>query len=1797
MAAIYDAQGNYMGDDGAPDLDQMKLELTKKNIPLASQIPGYGRPVPPAQTKPDPLGAAAGNFTELATKFNPLMMMKSMQEAARTLNPAIPVAGAWADVAQNVQTAGAEAMYDILGNRKGIEKMQQNYVPVSTGRFYQEPTTQFGKEFESGVAKAMDASKIPAMWPMAMNQPIRPPITPNDVRVMGAEATRVGRQVRDIPTDFYNAQSGLQKLDPITGQPTMGAKLQGVAESVGDVMAQREMQGLPPIPGLPASMQPTSPKLYAMRPEGSRITSAVVPPTAKADIATYTPARDIVSNVIDSTTMTPLQALDELNDNILSKSTMSPVRKAFENFIKQRASEMYPDAPTIEGAVAAYKAKFSDKEASAAQTLGLYDEFLQTPEGEQFKAAHNLPTAEELPAMHEAAANWLNSQFTNYILEKVGTPNETAAKLASQGLTFVPPDEVYNLATATGKDIGAKRTKAGMPAKTPTDEALAAADQHLVELQQQAREASNRARKQQAIALQQGYGAIDPNTGEVVEGMNLGRFEPFAQAAREASKLEEAYKKQRKIVDNLRLGAAYENATDVAVYAQPAKNLKEDIEYKERQFYPALMQTPDESLAYTANVNQLRNLGFEDIAQSFYSDVMARRIPLNKVPKMTVENYIRSKAEERIAKEKKEQAAQAAYKTAADNQFKVSTNAYVPNDKVFGNVGALEITNKFNPDQVAKLLSEDTTVLDHCIGEGGGAKNKMNLWYPNAGNRRYEPIYDVSTGERNPNAPGARMTYIDAVRNGAQMVSFRDVVTGEPIATFEFTPYGGGTSGRFNIGWASGHRNGEVKPAYVDGIKSYLNSRTNDIVNPGSNLEDNLGIIDRDHATTGRLAQAASIPVNEFRQLQGDINELPRFVTSRDVREYVEAAKARGPQVQAPVALSQRPSESLESYLANGVASSIDGVLDSQRAQFEEAGETPNFVQAENFFYGIRNDFNEALATERNPLTVIDNLRERLYDLESQYANSNRATSNIIAEGIQDLIDDLQGHADYARVRRAAEQAQQPRAVAQRGDPMPDLETSDLLTLYRDRLSPEQVSWLQDFADRFERETLPVAVDSLVEEFARWRANNRLAPEGRPDYLRMTHDATMDLSRQMGEEAGNEMSAIIRRITERQLIDPTQNTEQFIAALRERAEYADRGTVEIALNELADQMESEFMRDWEPEVTPTNAVQQPANRQEVAQAIRDMSAQRIENLREINMDLGNQMDTIVTDTAEFYPPATVPHQFANSIRGAGITAESETLRTSLTALANAVDAIINAADQQRAAPAPATAAREPMITTEMADIIDTISNAVGENTTPGVGNRVGTIAYRIAQAVDARANPAEYAAALRGYGTANEHVAVASGLRGIADLIEERTRDVIPAPMAFRAPSQAEASAIMGGIESEFDMQIDALRDGVNDNAVRMFSNTFGTLLRERGLDNVTIDTLPELGRALDGLRTDIVPQIASARAMGFEGVAVADALMNMSLAIRDRLVDLEPVQQLRGADLDNMRNDRIIQVEDTLNNPESDPNDLRAMAFAMSGMGNMHWAPLAENERRDYAQALRQRANYIEFNPRDFAQRLMGEEGPEHYDDAITLLENNQYDHETLRGLPPIERPRAAQATAVEMGRLIRGQGGPVRGYQKGGSVKADVSTPWLFSVPTYSETVAYEMYPGQKGQDDQRDAARHMLAAGTLSRKYGPGVAEFMGKAHEYVTSPLQAVKTLFGGKMPADFGMDTHNNAVGAQLGQRAKSQAELEDLVQAEAERASRTQTPGQAFIKRANGGIVQQNPTPDQMRYALMMRRK
>jgi hypothetical protein len=142
------------------------------------------------------------------------------------------------------------------------------------------------------------------------------------------------------------------------------------------------------------------------------------------------------------------------------------------------------------------------------------------------------------------------------------------------------------------------------------------------------------------------------------------------------------------------------------------------------------------------------------------------------------------------------------------------------------------------------------------------------------------------------------------------------------------------------------------------------------------------------------------------------------------------------------------------------------------------------------------------------------------------------------------------------------------------------------------------------------------------------------------------------------------------------------------------------------------------------------------------------------------------------------------------------------------------------------------------------------------------------------------------------------------------------------------------------------------------------------------------------------------------------------------------------------------------------------------------------------------------------------------------------------------------------------------------------------EVKEPSLVSVPGYSETVARDMYPGQQGQFDQQDAARHMLASGTLARKYGPGTAEFLGNAHEIVTSPMRWIGSKLGvSQMPVDYEQDLHNNRLGIELARRSRSQKELEDLVQAEAERAAREKRPGAAWIGRPERPVKRAEGSP------------
>jgi hypothetical protein len=137
---------------------------------------------------------------------------------------------------------------------------------------------------------------------------------------------------------------------------------------------------------------------------------------------------------------------------------------------------------------------------------------------------------------------------------------------------------------------------------------------------------------------------------------------------------------------------------------------------------------------------------------------------------------------------------------------------------------------------------------------------------------------------------------------------------------------------------------------------------------------------------------------------------------------------------------------------------------------------------------------------------------------------------------------------------------------------------------------------------------------------------------------------------------------------------------------------------------------------------------------------------------------------------------------------------------------------------------------------------------------------------------------------------------------------------------------------------------------------------------------------------------------------------------------------------------------------------------------------------------------------------------------------------------------------------------------------FAEGGEAKKDEPVePSIFRVSSYATKASADMFPDQLGQDDQRDAARHMLAAGIVARKFGPKAAELLGKAHEYTSNPQTLFSAIGIGKPRDDLPYDTHNNRIGAELAARATSQAELEKLVKAMALQAQTKQTKDKPYI--------------------------
>jgi len=162
---------------------------------------------------------------------------------------------------------------DKFGTQEGIQYGQQEAKKVMDAMRYT-PPTKAGREIVEGIESLpqkitgshMGFGMLPEIWGMP------PRISPSDVQVMGARGINAAREIGDIPRDFSAAQSGLTRLNAYN-EPTYGARMQNVAQDIGDVMARRQAmrseEGAPVLSGFGtfADLVP-DPRMYAVKPKG-----------------------------------------------------------------------------------------------------------------------------------------------------------------------------------------------------------------------------------------------------------------------------------------------------------------------------------------------------------------------------------------------------------------------------------------------------------------------------------------------------------------------------------------------------------------------------------------------------------------------------------------------------------------------------------------------------------------------------------------------------------------------------------------------------------------------------------------------------------------------------------------------------------------------------------------------------------------------------------------------------------------------------------------------------------------------------------------------------------------------------------------------------------------------------------------------------------------------------------------------------------------------------------------------------------------------------------------------------------------------------------------------------------------------------------------------------------------------------------------------------------------------------------------------------------------------------------------
>lgn len=807
-------------------------------------------------------------------------------------------------------------------------------IPSMIGAMTPKPTTPEGAEATEAMGALMRDLKIPDFSPTGRISP-RPLLTPQDAHVLGARGINLGREIGNIPSDYAAAQAGQTRIGPL-GQPTLGAKLSNIKGALTDLGDYPETGFRPAFAGVGdiidvgGAPQPSGPtplslgqNTYAVRTKGNPIVTPNLPPgisDARLDVPRLPIAEDVTRESLERH-LVDQKLTDETAQNLLDlilepptfsrasgqfqMSMLTPTQatrfsEALSAWTRNKINTAYPDAPNYDEAQEAYRLMHAGQ-SPARMHRQLYDEFITSPEGQQLanEFGVTMPSTAQLEERLNAADKWINSQLSNYIRRQLGTEGEPLVDLARQGFTILPREKLSDVAEAwtygteniTPAEVITKRRElANLPTKSKYEDEFYAKTDALNALKKEISDIEAQRNTYRNQALQLGL----PDPADLPEYAALTN--PLRTKLRDRDKLEDDIKN---IEDAIRVEILH----DASIGTSTAAKTLQKLHYPSQQLYPSLTKAPPTQQVYTLKPEQAIYAGFANLARALQADVVSGRLPIEQLPKLTVEKYVRDHATIRKQIEAALREKEKNYLT--DAQAKLQTRLeLIPPQLRFGNAGVLEITPGMGNDLITQLVSEDTTVLDHCVGQGGSGSGTNKFTNKN---KQYEPLRDIITGEPNPHASGNATSYIyDVINDDGFLASLRDLETGYPVGTIQFKKRQRNNGPEFYVlGYVSGVHNDAIDSKYKDALRDYLNVMQNSINYSGSNLKKNgvfdLNVMDDGHEVLHNVTGHTNfMPVSELRALMGN-----RFATQEDVKAAIDKLSNATPVAQSSAPQSE----------------------------------------------------------------------------------------------------------------------------------------------------------------------------------------------------------------------------------------------------------------------------------------------------------------------------------------------------------------------------------------------------------------------------------------------------------------------------------------------------------------------------------------------------------------------------------------------------------------------------------------------------------------------------------------------------------------------------------------------------------------------------------------------------------------------------------------------------------------------------------------------------------------------------